>query len=273
VRRIYAEFFAGLTEADWERPAKGGPPEWGLHETLAHLCALSGAGLESVQHTLRGEPYHFFGLGDRYQFRAYNRRGIDVHLSLPRQALCNEFLDILDQSTEIARLAQPEQLEIASEMPIYNRPVKVIEALAIIMFHAGLHHSAQVAEPAGVPPLWQQLSPEIRHRVIGRVLRAFSLLYRHDLGGELRATLVFQVDGPGGGAWHLVLSPDLCTSGEGSVARAALTVRLRRTDVFCQMLTGRLDLPRALLSGDLKLRGDVRLFLRMGSFFSVDATH
>jgi hypothetical protein len=71
-------------------------------------------------------------------------------------------------------------------MPIYNRPVKIVEAIGIIMFHAGLHHSAQVAEPVGVPPLWKQLSPEIRHRVIGRVMRALSLLYRCDLGGDLR---------------------------------------------------------------------------------------
>ncbi len=83
-------------------------------------------------------------------------------------------------------------------MPIYNRPVKVIEALSIIMFHAALHHSAQVSEPAGVPPLWQQLSPEIRHRIIGRVMRALSLLYRYDLGGDMRKVFSFRIDGPGG---------------------------------------------------------------------------
>ena len=44
--------------------------------------------------------------------------------------------------------------ELASSMPIYNRPVKIVEAISIMMFHAGLHHSAQAAEPAGVPPLW-----------------------------------------------------------------------------------------------------------------------
>ena len=71
-------------------------------------------------------------------------------------------------------------------MPIYNRPVKIVEALSIIMVHAGLFHTAQVAEPAGLPPLWMQLSPDIRHRVIGRTMRAFSLLYRFDIGGSLR---------------------------------------------------------------------------------------
>ena len=46
---------------------------------------------------------------------------------------------------------------------------------------------------------------------------------------------------------------------------------LRDTAVFCRMLTSRLNLPIALISGAMKLRGDLRLFLRMGTLFSVDA--
>jgi len=273
VRRIYANFFSALTDADWDRPVKGGPNEWNLHQTVAHLCALSGAGLESIQAVLRGETYVFAGLEDRYQFKAYNLRGIEAHLSLSRAELCARFLSILDQAADIARGLLPGQAEQDSVMPIYNRPVKTVEALAIIMFHAGLHHSAQVTEPAGVPPLWMQLSPEIRRRVIGRVLNAFSLLYRYDLGGELRAVIVFRVDGPGGGVWHIDLTPTSAASDEGSPVRPTLTVHLRETGVFCRMLTSRMNLPLSLLGGQIKLSGDLRLFPRMGSLFSVDATH
>ncbi len=271
VRRIYAAFFAGLDKAAWEKPVKGGASAWNLHETVAHLAALTGLGLDSIQSALRGETYVFPGLENRYQFTAFNRRGIDDHLPLPMADVSAEFLSILDESIQIARRMQPAQAEIASEMPIYNRPVKIPEALGIIMFHAGLVHSAQVAEPAGVPPLWTQLSPDIRHRVIGRAMRAMSLLYRHDLAGNLTAVLAFRVDGPGGGNWHIDVSPKTSTSDEGVVDHASLTVHLRETAVFCQMLTGRLNLPIALLTGQLKLRGDLRLFLRMNSLFSVDA--
>ena len=48
VRRIYAEFFSGLKMENWERPIKAGSKEWTLHETVAHLCALTGAGLEEA---------------------------------------------------------------------------------------------------------------------------------------------------------------------------------------------------------------------------------
>lgn len=271
VHRIYADFFSHLNMADWDKPVKGGTKEWNLHETVAHLCALTGAGLESIQYTLRGEPYVFDGLIDRYHFVTYNRRSIDEHLPLPIKELCAEFLNILSQTADIARSLRSNECELTSEMPIYNRPVKIVEAMSIMMFHAGLHHSAQVAEPAGVPPLWKQLSPEIRHRVIGRVMRALSLLYRYDLGKDLQAVFMFEIDGPGGGFWHVDVSPTTATSEVGSADHPTLVIRLSRTDLFCQMFTGRLNLPLVLLTGQMRLHGNWRLFPRFGSLFSVDA--
>lgn len=272
VSRIYANFFASLDETSWDKAVKGGPKEWTLHETVAHLCALHGIGLESVKHALRGESYTYIGLDDRYQLNAYNRKGIDDHLDIPMKELCAKFLDIHNEAARIARDLRPDQTGLlTSQMPFYNRPVSIVEALGIITFHAGLIHTAQVVESSGLTPLWEQLSPEIRHRLIGRVMRAFSLLYRRDIGGSLNATLVFRVDGPGGGEWYVKLSPDVSTSGEGVVDHPNLVIHLRDTTVFCQMLTGLFNLPIGLISGRMKLRGDLRLFLRMDNLFSVDA--
>jgi hypothetical protein len=271
VRRIYTEFFATLDETGWDKPVKGGSKEWTLQETVAHLCALNGAGLESIRHTLHGETYTFTGLDTRYELNAYNRTGIKEHLDIPMKALCAKLVDILDQAANIARNLTPGQAELTAHIAIYNRPVEIAEALDIILIHVGLFHSAQVAEPAGHPPLWMQLSPEIRHRMIGRVMRAFSLLYRFDIGGPLHTTLVFRVDGPGGGEWHVDLTPEAATSNEGVFEHPGLVIHLRGTNVFCQMVTSRLNLPIALISGAMKLRGDLRLFLRMNTLFSVDA--
>ena len=271
VRRVYARFFAESSEVDWDKPVKGGPTEWNLHETVAHLVALNGAGLESIKHALRGEPYTFVGLDTRYEFNAYNRTGIAQHLNIRMKELCANLLDILGEAASIARTLQPSQAELTLQMAIYNRPVKIVEALSIILFHTGLVHTAQVAEPAGKAPLWMQLSPEMRHRLIGRAMSAFGLLYRFDIGGPLRTTLVFRVDGPGGGEWYVKLSPEAATPGEGVSEHPGLVIHLRDTAAFCQMLTVRLKLPMALISGAMKLRGDLRLFVRMNTLFSVDA--
>jgi len=271
VRRIYARFFDSLDESGWDKPVKGGPKEWTLHETVAHLVALNGAGLEAVRHALRGEAYTFTGLDTRYELNAFNRKGIDEHLNIPMKALCAELLDILDEAASIARTLQPGQAELTAQMSIYNRSIRVDEAISIIIFHAGLAHTTQVAEPAGVPPLWMQLSPGFLHRVIGRTMRAFSLLYRFDIGGSLDDSIVFRVDGLGGGEWFVKLSPGSATSGESVVERPGLVIHMRDTAVFCRMLTSRLNVPIALISDAMKLNGDLRLFLHMDTLFSVDA--
>jgi hypothetical protein len=67
------------------------------------------------------------------------------------------------------------------------------------------------------------------------------------------------------------LSPEAPSSGEGGIENPGLVIHLRETDVFCQMMTGRLKLPLALLRGDMRLRGDLRLFLRMSTLFSWNA--
>ncbi len=271
VTDIYRRFFANTGLASWDKPVKGGTKEWTLHEAIAHLCALNGDGLQSIKHSLRLEPYTIAGLDTRYVFNAYNREGIDRHLGMPLKALCAEFLDIHSEAAGIARNLSVDQAELAVPLPIYNRPLKVVEALSIIVFHAGLVHTAQVAEPAGVPPLWTQLSPEIRHREIGRAMRALSLLYRHDIGRNLRAVYAFRVGGAGGGSWYLDVSPQASSSDEGIVDRASLTIHLQETADACRMFTVRLNPLVALLTGRLRLRGDYRLFLRMGKLFSVDA--
>jgi hypothetical protein len=211
------------------------------------------------------------GLEDRYKFNAWNRKGIDEHLDIPMKDLCSQTLNIIDEAALIARDLSPDQAKFTAQMPIYNRPVSIAEALSIIIFHAGLAHSAQVAEPVGAPPLWMQHSPKFRHRVIGRVMRAFSLLYRLDIGGQLRDTIIFRIDGADGGEWYVKVSPDAPTSGEGAVEHPGLVIHLRETAIFCQMLTGRFNLLIGLISGAMKLRGDLRLFLRMGDLFSIDA--
>ncbi len=271
VRCIYAQLFDRLSGMDWDKLVKGGSKEWTLHETIAHLVALNGAGLEGIMYALRGENYTFNGLESRYELNDYNRKGIDEHMDVPRKELCAKLLEILDAATGIARNLSPDQADLTLEMSIYNRPVKIVEAISIIIFHAGLAHSAQVAEPVGLPPLWMQLSPEFRHRMVTRTLRAFSMLYRLDIFDSQRDMLVFRIDGPEGGEWYVELSPDHPTSGEAAVAHPGLVIHLHNIAVFCQMLTSRLNIPMALISGRMRLRGDLRLFLRMDTMFSVDA--
>lgn len=271
VGTIYADFFAGLTAADWRLPEQDGGHEWNLREVVAHLGALSQLLQDSIQAALRGEEISDPALPNRFAFSQFNRLKIGERLHLPAETLEASFLEALSQSIDTARKLSPGELDCTVMLPIYNRPVSVGEMLGIQMFHSGLIHAAQVAEPAGVSPLWTHLSPQVRHRLITRFTRALSLLYRPDLGGDLRAVLAFRVAGEGGGSWHVDVSPEELRSVEGEVERADLSLWFRNTSVLFKMFTGRLNLLGAVLTGKLRPRGDLRLLFRMGELFSVDA--
>jgi hypothetical protein len=104
---IYGDFFAKLDSSHWDTHTRG-LNEWTLHETIAHLCALNGAGLDSVTNAIRGDPYTFVGLDTRYDLDAYNRHGIDDHLDLPAGELFAEFLRVhSDAATLAARSRRP----------------------------------------------------------------------------------------------------------------------------------------------------------------------
>lgn len=271
VHEIYTDFFSGLSPADWRYPPADGDGEWNLREVVAHLGALTQLGQESVEAALRGQPIAFPGLNSRFHFSRFNRGQIDARLDSSPQTLVATFLTALSRSINTATTLSPRERACTVNLPIYNRPIRVDELLGIQVMHPGLTHAAQVAEPAGVPPLWTQMEAPMRHRTIGRVARALSLLYRQDLGGNLEAVLLFRAGGEGGGQWHVILSPHHPSSAAGDPGQANLTFSFRDTALLCQMFTGRLNLLRALFTRCLRLHGDLRLFLRFRSLFSVDA--
>jgi hypothetical protein len=67
--------------------------------------------------------------------------------------------------------------------------------------------------------------------------------------------------------WYVDLSPESATSGEAVVESPALVLGMHETNVSCRMLTERLDLPLALVSGKLLLSGD-----SAGSYASTDCS-
>jgi hypothetical protein len=271
VRQIYTDFFAGLTEEDWRLPQGSGDHEWNTREVVAHLGALNQLLQDSIQAARRGDAISDPALPDRFAFERFNLMKINERLHMPVETLEAALLEALTQSIDTAQSLGPGELDCTVSLPIYNRPISVGDMLGIQVFHSGFIHAAQVAEPVGVPPLWTHLPAEGRHRVITRFARALSLLYRQDIGGELRAVLAIQVAGEGGGSWYVKLSPEDPSSEEGDAVQPDLRLWFRDTATLFRMFTGRLNILGALLTGLLKIKGDVRLFLRMGKLFSVDA--
>jgi hypothetical protein len=271
IRETYTDLFSSLDPEALNRTGRSDRGGWTMREVAAHLGALNGAGIESIRHTLRGEDYRFEGLDDRYHFNAYNRTGIDRSLAAGTAWALDKAVAVLDDGERIARGLSAVQAATTAPLPIYNRRVRIDETLSIEALHSGLLHSAQIADPAGVPPLWTQFDEDVRHRLVSRLMLASSLLYRVDLADGLRDTIAFRVGGAGGGEWYLDFRPDGADWHEAPLARPGLSIRMRSTATLFRMATHRIRMPVALATGEVRVGGHLRLFTAMGRLTSVDA--
>ncbi|MEW5726052.1 MAG: SCP2 sterol-binding domain-containing protein, partial [Thermodesulfobacteriota bacterium] len=66
----------------------------------------------------------------------------------------------------------------------------------------------------------------------------------------------FDIAGPGGGAWHLVIKDQHCTLVEGAHPGPTTTFKMKDDD-FVKMMTGELSAMSAYTSGKLKIGGDI----------------
>jgi hypothetical protein len=271
IREAYASLFASVDPEALSRTGRSDRGGWTMREVAAHLGALNGAGIESIRHTLRGKDYRFEGLDDRYHFNAYNRTGIDRSLAAGTAQALDSAVAVLDDGEQIARGLSLAQAATTAPLPIYNRRVRVDETLSIEALHSGLLHSAQIADPAGVPPLWTRFDEAVQHRLVSRLMLAFSMLYRLDLADGLRDTVAFRVGGAGGGEWYLDLRPDGADWHEAPLAHPGVSIRMRSTATLFRMATHRIRMPVALATGEIRVGGHLRLFTGLGRLTSVDA--
>lgn len=267
VRGMFATFFAARSPADWHRPTEPAGRGWTLGETVAHLDAVGQAYLQTVEAALAGRPYAL-GLRERTDLPTWNQREIQARASQPITAVCAAFLATLQQASVYAARLPLTALTQKIAFPAYQRPISLGELFAGLAAHPGLVHAAQVARGAGVAPLWVQYPPALLHRQITRFFHLMALSYWPERGGVLHAALTLNAAGPGGGSWHLTLSPAGCGVGEGPYPRPRLRLWFRNADVLCRVMTLQVSPVRALLNAQAFAWGDLGLGLRLAWLFN-----
>jgi hypothetical protein len=268
VRRVLADFCAARSPQDWSRKTGSRAKDWTLRQTLAHLVAGAELIWAATEATLQGQPAVFPGITQRSELPALNAREIAAREHIPPSELAGQLLDVLNQCAERCLSLSARELALPISAPFYNRPLTVAEALGWQLAHPGLVHAAQLANGAGVKPLWIHYSPELLQCQMTRFFNVMSHSYWPERGGELRASVNFRVAGPGGGQWHIILAPDGGSANEGAASRPVLTLWFARMDTLCRLMTLQLQPMGALLRGQMLMWGNVRLGLRLSHLFT-----
>ena len=266
VGRVLADFCAARSPGDWSRKTERRAKGWTLHQTLAHLAATAEVLYQAAENTLRGLPVSF-PLSRRTELAAFNERSLAERLHVPPQALADALFEILEHCAERCSILTADELTRSMSAPFYNRPLTVAEALGWQLIHPGMVHAAQLANGAGVAPLWVHYPPELMQRQITRLFNIMSHSYWPERGGDLRASINFVVAGPGGGRWHVTVAPDGGNAGAGAVPRPALTVWTPSAHALCRLLMIQVSPLGAIVRGQMLAWGDIGLGFKIPYLF------
>jgi putative sterol carrier protein len=92
--------------------------------------------------------------------------------------------------------------------------------------------------------------------------------FRPDKATGTTAVVQYDVTGEGGGTWHAVIKDGTCTVKEGPAPTPSLTLTMSSQD-WLDMASGKQSGQMLFMSGKLKLKGDMGLAMKLGSFFAM----
>lgn len=110
----------------------------------------------------------------------------------------------------------------------------------------------------------------IRTQNVDAMMRWMPQYFRPSEAGDLRATVQFDLTGPGGGDWVMRIAERRCELRPGTAPEPDLVIRAPAT-LWLGVHRGERSPVWGLLTGRIRLRGDRALFLRFPALFGVEA--
>lgn len=253
----------------WRLREPGGQTSaWTLHQTVAHLAAAAEYYRSALELALQRKALIFPGFQQRQDLPAVNQREIQQRQHLQPAELITALVQALQDTITLAQQLTPDQLAWPVQIPVFNRPLTIFELLEMQAMHPGMIHAAQIARPAGKPPLWRTYSTPLLHRMLERWFRLLSLTYWPERGGKLRASIQFCIAGTAGGEWFVSIAPEQSTAGKGRTLKPRVTIQAASADALCLLFTQQIGMGQALLSRKISVRGDLFLATKFAALFS-----
>ncbi|WP_129627902.1 SCP2 sterol-binding domain-containing protein [Candidatus Oscillochloris fontis] len=267
LHEIYAGYIERIPPDAWIRRTERRAAGWTLLETLAHLDAIATIFNLSIEQALAHQPIQIAGFTTRHDLRALNRKAIDERMMLGYNVLSESFLDSLRYTARLASALSYSQLATTVEHPYFSGRPTIAELVGTSLVHAGMVHGSQLAVGTRMQPIWNFYDPGMMRRQLTRAFHMVGLAYWPERGGTLHATLVFQIDGQGGGRWFVRIDPSGGEGRLGTVRTADVTLTFASADLLCRVVTMQTEIWPLFLLRKLHIRGNPILATRMSRLF------
>jgi hypothetical protein len=267
LREIYAGTLERIEPAAWSRRTERRPNSWTLRQTLAHVAAVAETYNAAITAGLEGRPVEIPGFSTRRDLRSANLAALAVRTAQSPEELSASFLAALDEAARLVAPLEAEHLGRLVPVPFFDGTPTLAELFGCSLAHAGIVHGAQLSASRS-RPIWIFFQPGLMRRQLTRFFHNLGLAYWPERGGDLHATIAFNVAGQGGGSWLVRARPD---GGHGRIGVARtkdVAFDFASADLLCRVFTFQTPPWRALFTRGLRVSGNLRLAARLPKLFT-----
>jgi hypothetical protein len=262
--------FSQLNDDDWQCRLRRLP--WSARDYLAHLVTNQEMEiLPMTSQNIAGQPVEIAGLASRTDLNEFNERCLASVRDVSPQELLPRLQPAFQAHIDMLKGLSEEDLQRPGYTPSVGQQGTIAHMFTIGFLHLILHYQdiRRIIRRRRRLPHWMEVSPpdEIRE-ALSQAFAIMPLFYWPERGGDLRATYLFDLEGEGGGQWHLVIAEGQCSAHEGAPAKADIEFHTKPAD-WIDLQTKELNPLWAVLTRRLRLRGKRALALRLDSLFQI----
>ncbi|MCS6880402.1 MAG: saccharopine dehydrogenase NADP-binding domain-containing protein [Oscillochloridaceae bacterium] len=268
LQEIYRGSFERLKEEDWNRRIERRTEAWTMRQALAHTLRMTELYNQVIQSGLEGRPTVIPGLARREDILSFNDAAVATGAERPVGELISAFLEALGTAARMAAPLGAESLGRLVAVPLFSRAPTVAELFGCSLANAGIVRGAHLAVSRS-RPIWIFFSPGMMRRQLTRFFHLLGLAYWPERGGDLYATIAINVEGQGGGSWHVRIGPE---GGIGKIGRARttdVTFTFASADLLCRLLTGQTRPWRHIVMRRMHVSGNLGLARRVPGLFAL----
>ena len=262
--------FHQLDEDDWRMGHRG--DRWTARGYLAHLVTNQEAEINIVTaQNLAGQEVDIPGLRSRTDIDSFNESHVAEVRSVSTQELLNRLQAAFQAHIDMLKGLKEEDLPKPARNPGLGHPATIGQLFGMGYLHLPLHyqHIRWFVHKRRRLPHWMELaSPEETHEALSQSFDLMPLFYWPERGGDLRATYLFDLEGEGGGQWTVQIAEGECRSAEGLLHHDDIRFTTRPAH-WLDIQTKELTPPRALLTRRLRIKGDLRLALKLDRLLQI----
>jgi putative sterol carrier protein len=260
--------FALLDDKEWGKKAS---EHWTAKQHLAHLVGTEEQEtLPLTRQALAGEPAHIPGFEKRTDINAFREASLKAVLGLPVSELLarmktafGEHLKMLDGLSE-AGLDRP------ANSPGWDRPGTIRDLFfASYLFLPGQYQQIRKVSKKKLPHWVEAASAEQTRYYMSRLFHYMPLIFRSDRAEDMKATYLFNMEGPAGGQWSIQIAQGRADSSDGAPESHDTEVKTK-PETWIDLSNGDINPAFAIMTRKVHLGGNAGLAMKLSTLFSVE---